>query len=111
VLTARKAAHLMRDATRLKRGGDATTVSLGADEAVVEDILSREPTPEFAVQAAEEYQRLLGLLGDAELERVAVWKMEGHSNEEIAEKLGCVPRTVERKLRLIRDIWQRETPT
>jgi len=50
---------------------------------------------------------LLDRLGDAELAKVAVWKMEGHTNEDIATKLDCTPRTVERKLRLIRKIWER----
>ena len=31
--------------------------------------------------------------------------MEGYTNEEIAVRLRCVPRTVERKLRLIRSLW------
>ncbi len=35
--------------------------------------------------------------------------LKGYSNEEIAEKLGCVPRTVERKLERIRSKWQRES--
>ena len=34
------------------------------------------PTPEFAAQVAEQYQRLLDLLGDDTLRRVAVWKMD-----------------------------------
>ena len=57
---------------------------------------------------AEEYERLVARLGDADLRRVAVWKMEGYSNKEIATKLGCVPRTVERKLGLIRTLWSQE---
>jgi DNA-directed RNA polymerase specialized sigma24 family protein len=34
--------------------------------------------------------------------------VDGYTNEEIAEKLECVPRTVERKMRLIRDKWAKE---
>jgi DNA-binding CsgD family transcriptional regulator len=41
---------------------------------------------------------------------VAVWKLEGYTNAEIAAKLDCTPRTVERKLRIIRGLWQREGP-
>ena len=48
------------------------------------------------------------LLGDDTLRKVAVWKMEGYTNEEIAGHLGCVPRTVERRLREIRQIWCEE---
>jgi hypothetical protein len=44
----------------------------------------------------------------------AIWrslargKMKGYTTEELAAKLGCVPRTVERKLRLIRGLWKQE---
>ena len=74
----------------------------------LEQILSREPTPEFAAQAAEECQRLLGLLGEPELETIALWKMEGYTVEEIAQKLGYVPRSIKRKLRVIRILWEKE---
>src|SRR5436190_1118263 len=76
----------------------------------LEELVGPEPSPEFAAQVAEEYRRLLQVLGDRELKTVAVWKMEGYTVMEIAEKLGYVTRTVERKLRLIRSIWAREVP-
>jgi DNA-directed RNA polymerase specialized sigma24 family protein len=72
------------------------------------DILSREPDPRVATQMAEEWRRLLDLLEDADLREVAVRKMEGYTVEEIAGPLGWVPRTVKRKLRLIRQIWAQE---
>ena len=56
----------------------------------------------------EEYARLLDGLGDDALRSVAVWKLEGYTNEEIAAKLGRAPATVERKLRMIRDAWAKE---
>ena len=37
---------------------------------------------------AEESRRLLDVLGDETLRRIATWKMEGHTNEEIAAQLG-----------------------
>jgi hypothetical protein len=60
------------------------------------------------VQVAEECERLLSLLGDAELKSIAVWKTEGYTNEQIALELGCVLRTVERKLQAIRQCWANE---
>jgi DNA-directed RNA polymerase specialized sigma24 family protein len=63
------------------------------------------PSPEFAAQAAEEFRRLLGLLGDDSLREVAIRKMEGYTNKQIAERLGCIEQTVERKLRSIRQVW------
>jgi DNA-binding CsgD family transcriptional regulator len=32
--------------------------------------------------------------------------MEGYTTEEIAGRLGRAPRTVERKLRMIRSLWE-----
>jgi DNA-directed RNA polymerase specialized sigma24 family protein len=65
-----------------------------------------EPTPEAAAQFVEEYQRLLDRLDDPELRTLVLWKLAGHTNEEIAARLDCVPRTVERRLNQIRSIWQ-----
>ncbi len=110
VFTARKASHLLRYEGRLKRRGPSAPDSRpGADDtADLEQVVGREPTPEFAAQVVEEYQRLLGRLGDAQLQAVAQWKLEGYTNDEIAGKLDCTPRTVERKLRLIRAVWENE---
>jgi hypothetical protein len=44
------------------------------------------------------------------LETVALLKMEGYRLQEIAERLGCVSRTVQRQPRLIRHIWEQEGP-
>ena len=112
VVTARKAAHYKRDASRQKRGGAGALAGSAPPESdtgmSLEQIVGREPTPEFAAQAAEECRHLLGLLGDPELESVALLKMEGYTVEEIAERLGYVPRTIKRKLRLIRGLWEQE---
>jgi DNA-directed RNA polymerase specialized sigma24 family protein len=62
----------------------------------------------LAAQVVEEYARLLDGLGDDALRSVAVWKLEGYTNKEIAARLGRAPATVERKLRLIRDAWEKE---
>src|SRR4051794_3534846 len=58
VITARKAGRLVRDQRRQKRGGGEVPLPLG-EEADADEILSQEPTPEFAAQAAEECGRLL----------------------------------------------------
>ena len=112
VLTARKASHLLRDEGRQKRGGKAVPLPEPATSsdavAGLEQILSREPAPEFAAQVAEEYQRILAKLGDPTLQAVVSWKMEGYTNEEIARKLDCTPRSVYRKLCVIRGLWEKE---
>jgi DNA-directed RNA polymerase specialized sigma24 family protein len=73
-----------------------------------EQLLTREPTPEEAVATADECRRLLDLLDGPELRQIALWKVEGYTNEEIATQLDCVPRTVERKVRRIRLLWKHE---
>jgi DNA-directed RNA polymerase specialized sigma24 family protein len=112
MITARKVGHHKRDARRQKRGGGLARTALGGggdDPApTLDQIISREPTPEFAAQAAEECRRLLDLLGDAELESIAVWRMEGYTVEQIAQRTGYVPRTITRKMNLIRTLWEQE---
>jgi RNA polymerase sigma factor (sigma-70 family) len=74
----------------------------------VQHLLAREPTPEEAAEMADECRRLLDLLTEPELRQVALWKVEGFTNEEIAAKLDCVPRTIERKVARIRLLWKHE---
>ena len=74
----------------------------------LEQLLNREPTPEEAAATADECRRLLDLLAEPELRQIALWKVEGYTNEEIAARLDCVLRTVERKVRRIRLLWQHE---
>jgi RNA polymerase sigma factor (sigma-70 family) len=74
----------------------------------LEQLLTREPTPEEVAATADECRRLLDLLEEPELRQVALWKVEGYTNDEIAARLDCVPRTVERKVRRIRLLWHRE---
>jgi DNA-directed RNA polymerase specialized sigma24 family protein len=101
-LTVRMAIDQVRGEDRQKRGGASGNTDLVADPDLV---ASRQSTPEFIVQVAEECQRLLGALDDDELKKIAVWKTEGYTNEEIASELGCVLRTVERKVQAIRRQW------
>jgi DNA-directed RNA polymerase specialized sigma24 family protein len=81
----------------------------GLQEFDLEAVASKEPTPEFAAMVAEKFDWLLTCLGNDTLRKVAVWKMEGYTSEEIAGKLGCVCRTVERRLQEIRQIWSEES--
>jgi RNA polymerase sigma factor (sigma-70 family) len=100
LLTVRKAIDLQR---RRRAQGQPGEVD-------IEQFLSREPSPELAAELAEEYQRLLDRLGDPQLQAIALWKVEGYANEEIAQKLGCGLRSVERKLHRIRALLEEETP-
>jgi DNA-directed RNA polymerase specialized sigma24 family protein len=80
----------------------------GEAGALFTNMLSGDPEPSLVVQAAEECRRLLAGLGDEQLRQVALWRVEGFTNEEIAAKLGRAVPTVERKLARIRRLWQKE---
>ena len=62
------------------------------------------PGPQEMAMFQEQFENLvLGL--PEELRRIALWKLEGYTNAEIAAKVGCVKRSVIRKSALIRDRW------
>lgn len=72
---------------------------------VDELIASNEPTPESVVQFTDQLRVLLAELDDELLRTIAIDKMSGLTNREIAAKTGKAMATVERKLGLIRKIW------
>jgi DNA-directed RNA polymerase specialized sigma24 family protein len=112
-ITLRKAQAQARRRGRLKRGGAVLLPSPSReedDDDLLEQAVGREPTPEFAAQVAEGFHRLLHVLGDDELRQIALWRMEGFTGDEIAERLGCARRTVARRLELIRKEWLAERP-
>jgi DNA-directed RNA polymerase specialized sigma24 family protein len=100
---------------RAKRGGGRLVGASdlagaeGGDEGGLDQFIGIEPSPEFAALVAEEYRRRLDALGDEVLPQVAVMRMEGYTDEEIARRLGCTQRTVCRKLNLIRQEWREES--
>ena len=111
VITSRKVQALNRREGRKKRGGGKVRHESeihGAGETGVgglDHLVGDEPTPEFAAQAAEECRRLLDALEDESLRQVALARLEGYTNDEIAGRLGCARRTVARRLDLIRKTW------
>jgi DNA-directed RNA polymerase specialized sigma24 family protein len=108
LITVRKAINLRNYETRQSRGMGRTQSLTDLTPEGFETIGGDEPTPELAAQLAEEYQRLMELLGDSTLQSVATFKLEGYTKDEIAARLGCVISTVERKLARIRGKWARE---
>jgi RNA polymerase sigma factor (sigma-70 family) len=96
---------------RLKRRAESNDVRAGhhfGSIADVEECEDEVPPPELIVILQEEQDRLMGLLRDDELRSIALWKLEGFTHEEIADKLGVTPRTIVRKLNLVRQTWSYE---
>jgi DNA-directed RNA polymerase specialized sigma24 family protein len=109
-LTINKAINLVSHAGRDKRAWQRTVLfselkvgdSGSGMRGLAALLLSGEPDPAFTAQVADRLQWLLGHLGDEPLRRLALLKLEGYTNPEIARQLGCALSTVERRLRLIR---------
>ncbi len=115
MITERKVIDQFHHERRQKRGGgnvrgESAFVKGQADEPQwgIAEISGEDLSPDSAVASVEECNRLLQLLPDDTLREVAMLKLEGWKNREIAEKLDCVETTVERKLKGIRSLWERE---
>lgn len=114
----RKAIDLWEHNNAQKRGagrvrGDSF-FEAGADGAGLDGVAGEGIEPDVAVQLAEELESLLQRLDDPDdlhLRTVAVWKMEGYTNGEIAQKLGCAVPTVGRRLALIRTVLGEGCPS
>ncbi len=110
VLTCRKVINQSKRQGRRKRCGDRVQAGALRDHDSEIDVLDQlagpEPTPAFAAMVAEEYSRLLEMLGDETLRTVALRRLEGYTSEEIAGELGCAVRTVANKLKIIRLKWE-----
>ena len=72
---------------------------------VMPSLPSKEPTPAFAAEVADMSEYLMSLLPEPDLKRLVLLKLEGHTNEDVAEMLKVTRRTVQRKLERIRRIW------
>jgi DNA-directed RNA polymerase specialized sigma24 family protein len=112
VITGRKVVGLIRHRGRRKRGGGMVVGESALHEGPnasgegMAQFLGREPSPEIAAELADDHRRLLNALGNDTLRTVAVMRLEGQTTGAISRTLEVSPRSVERKLRLIRDIWQ-----
>jgi DNA-directed RNA polymerase specialized sigma24 family protein len=107
----RKASNLRRREAQIKRGGGRVigvtdyAASDPGGESPLAKFTSTEPGPELAAMLIDEIRQRFDQLPDESLRVVALRRMEGHSNAEIAAELDCSLRSVERKLELIRRTW------
>lgn len=115
VITARKLVDQIKHERRIKRGGgkvimeadlSPSNVEPGSfQQASLDHVVGNEPPPEFALLMAEQFQILFDRLPDENLRRIAIEKMEGYNDEEIALRHGVSRRTIIRKLDIIRRCW------
>lgn len=104
LITSGKALDRRRYQLAQKRGGSREPVK--NDLALLEEVVGQEPDPALAALLADECQALLRRLDDHELQQMALLKLEGLTNEEIAGQLGSSLRTVKRRVALIRRSWE-----
>ncbi len=103
LITQRKLRAQWRRESAAKRNPPPNKV--GDAEISIEQVICGEPTPDFVAELIDETRCLVEKLGDDTLRRVAVMRIDGLTNDEIAARLGCATRTVERKMDRIRVIW------
>ena len=106
MITINGARKRSRNEKRLRRGGSFTRTK--SNDKTLDSITTNELSPEDSYFALEECKRLLSILPNENLKRLAVLKVDGYTNEEVAEIMNCTRRSVQRRLKLIREIWTNE---
>ncbi|MBC8876713.1 MAG: RNA polymerase subunit sigma-70 [Planctomycetes bacterium] len=113
VITERKAIDYFQRERRQKRGGGQVRGESALDGGSkspraggVGEVPAGDRSPSSMARAAEMFEQLLDVLDDDMLRVIAIFKMEGRTNPEIAE-IFCISRaTVVRKLEVIRTVWE-----
>jgi DNA-directed RNA polymerase specialized sigma24 family protein len=100
----RHALNLLRDEERAVL---VTVLASHAGEGDLADWADASVGPDDLALARLEAQRLLALLPDG-LRQIVAWRLDGMRNAEIADRMGVVETTVERKFQRVREIWRRE---
>lgn len=112
MLAERKAIAVMRRELADKRGG-----GLNRGESVFEKLIAEssvaggidqvaDPDPAIVDGFTQEVREMLEGLDDELLQKIAMKKLEGYTNREIAQQLDIALRAVKRKLQLIRQKWE-----
>lgn len=99
-ITARKAIRQLR--VYWKQSGEANRVRREQD---VQSLLSVKSSPEEEALLLEEFRHRIESLSDETLREIALMKLEGCENQEIADRLKIHVRSVQRKLKLIESQW------
>ncbi|TWU08161.1 ECF-type sigma factor [Stieleria varia] len=109
-MSARKVIDKRRQDLRQRRGGNVTLHSLHheREDGHVMEAIGDEPTPEMVLMMQESVEQVFSHLGVGQLRDLAVAKLEGYTNAELAQRFGCSERTIERRLNLIREKCQQE---
>lgn len=105
-ISRRKATDRVRHELRDRRGGEARRRPEG-----LENVTAGTPSPSEITELQDLFDHLLLALDaacDHKLKTVAVLRLEGLTNEEIAAQLNCTVRTIQRKLHILERLWASE---
>ena len=105
VITSRKISAQRRSANRQKRGGGAEGGESGFGAAGINAVKDNQLAPDVLAEVSESCDQLLNAVPDETMKTIVLLKFQGATNGEIADKMKCTRRTVERKLERIRRIW------
>jgi RNA polymerase sigma factor (sigma-70 family) len=94
------------DRERAPQSGDEPG-ALGLD---LDGIKERGPGPHEAAVLNEALEQRLDARDDSELRSLALKKLEGWTNAEIAASIGRTERSVKRRLKRIRECWRDKEP-
>jgi len=108
-IVVRKAINAARDACRLRRA-PAPTHELMSAPGSVDSVVDPAPTPDRQIALDDAMETLLAVLDDDQLRSIALAKLAGETNQEIAVQQKCSLATIERRLKLIRMRWEKELP-
>ena len=101
-ITRNKSAQVVRHKRTAKRGKGKIKGNSGfgggTDDLGIQRIPDQSPNPAAAFREAEDLAERLESLNDDQLRQIALLRMAGYSNEEIAESLNCGKRTIERRV-------------
>jgi RNA polymerase sigma factor (sigma-70 family) len=111
-ITLRHAHNLARHETRQRRDSRRTVGAADLFELPDPDLdrlAGDAPDPALAAEVADQLRHLLTLLPGDDLRMAAQDLLAGYTAVEIARRLGCSLRTVERRWQRIRQFWEEET--
>jgi RNA polymerase sigma-70 factor, ECF subfamily len=102
-ITVTKVREQTRFHLRQKRGlGHEVAAALDPDDSRLGGFMPADPgpSPDEAVEFADQFQQVLGTL-DEEERQVVDLKLQDYTNDEVGERMGCSERTVRRLLKRI----------
>lgn len=114
LIASRKTINVAKNLDRERRGGgrvrgDSALGDENAQQAYA--FIQHELTPSEWLEYEELSQELFQTLPNDSLREVAELRLAGLAKQEIAANLKCHVRTIERKLKLIRSIWETRVAT